>query len=245
MKTWILSFGFSICFLLNFNLWAADLKFLSVDFPPYTYQTPHGGAGAIYDVVQEISKRLGKPAQIEFVPWNRARFEADNKPNIAIMPLARTPERENQYTWLIHVLDDPYVLITTRKSKHDISNFKSAKNLKIGILSGSVADVLLKKMGFANIEPASTDIQNVKKLKLGRIDAWVAPFSCRGRYLKEAGLGVHDLRSGMELTILHEYLGASKSLDAKVIKDWQQTFLELKKDGTYKAIMKKYGMKPL
>lgn len=236
---------FFLFFCVSLNTFAEDLKFLSVDFPPYTYQTPKGGAGAMYDVVVEISKRLGKPAAIEFVPWVRARFEAENKPNIAIMPLARTTDRENQYTWLIHILDDPYVLVTTKNSKFDISNFKAAKDLKIGILTGSVADVLLREKGFTNIEPASTDIQNVKKLKLGRIDAWVAPYSCRGRYMAEGGLGEKDLRTGLELTILHEYLGASKSLDPKTIKAWQNEFQAMKKDGSYKAIMKKYGFKPL
>lgn len=239
----ILVFIFS--FSMSSILLAENLKFLSVDFPPYTYQTPTGGAGAMYDVVQEISKRLKTPAAIEFVPWTRARFEAENKPNIAIMPLARTAEREHLYTWLIHVLDDPYVLITLKNSKFDISSFKTAKDLKIGILAGSVADVLLRKMGFTNLELGSTDIQNVKKLKLGRIDAWVAPYSCRGRYVLEGGLGDKDLRAGLELTILHEYLGASKSLDAETVKEWQKAFASMKKDGSYAAIMKKYGIKPL
>lgn len=235
-----------LIFLLNLPmLSAAELRFVSVDFPPYTYQTPTGGAGAIHDVVVEIAKRLGKPASIEFVPWARARFDAENNPDTLILPLARTPEREEKYTWLIHVLDDPYVFITLKNSKFDISSLEAAKHLKIGILSGSVADSFLRKLGFTNLEPASTDIQNVKKLKLGRIDAWVAPFGCRGQYEKESGLGLGDIRAGVELTILHEYLGASKSLDPTTVKKWLEAFAAMKRDGSYVAIMKKYDFKPL
>ncbi len=235
---------FSIVSLLH-SVHANEVKFLSVDFPPYTYQTPTGGAGAIYDVVYEISKRLGAPAKIEFVPWARARFEAENNSNVALIPLARTKEREEKYSWVVHVLDDPYVLVTLKNSKVNISNLAEAKKLKVGFLASSVAEPLLKEMGFTNAEVATTDIQNVKKLKLGRIDAWVSPFSCRGKYFKEGGLGVNDVRVGLELTILHEYLGASKDLNPKIIKKWQQTFSEMKKDGTYKAIMKKYELNPL
>lgn len=237
---------FIIFLLITLNpLIASELRYVSVDFPPYTFQTPKGGAGAMYDVVVEVAKRMGKPATIEFVPWARARFDAENNPNVAIIPLGRTPERENKYKWVIHILDDAYVIVTLKNSKANISTIESAKNLKIGILSGSVADALLKKAGYTNLEPASTDIQNVKKLKLGRIDAWVAPYSCRGQYEKEGGLGSADLRVGAELTTIHEYLGASKSLDDETIKKWQKTFATMKRDGSYAAIMKKYGFTPL
>ncbi len=224
---------------------AEELKFVSVDFPPYSFQTPSGGKGAMYEVVQEIAKRLGQSAEIDFIPWARARFKVENNKGIAIIPLARTPDREEKYTWVIHILDDPYVLVTLKNSKVDITTLTTSKNLKIGVLTGSVGDTLLKKLGFTNLEQASTDIQNVKKLKLGRIDAWATAYSCRGQYKKEADLDLNEVRTGAELTIVHEYLGASKSLDQTVVKKWQNEFNKMKKDGSYLAIMKKYNQKPL
>lgn len=227
------------------NIHADELKFVSVNFPPYTYETPTGGAGAMYDVVKEIAKRLNQPADIRFIPWSRARYETENNPNLAIIPLARTPERENSYTWIIHILDDPYVLVALKNSKFDITNLVTAKKLTIGVLAGSAAEPLLKKNGFKYIEPASADIQNVKKLKLGRIDAWMVPLSVHGQYKLEGGLGAEDLKIGISLTILHEYLGGSKSLNQETVKKWQNEFNKMKRDGSYAAIMKKYGMAPL
>lgn len=233
--------------MMFFSLTASpgELRFLSNDFPPYTYQTDKGGAGVIYEVLTEISRRLGYKNSVEFVPWPRARFEAEHNPDIAIIPLARTKEREDKYVWLIHVLDDPYVLVTLKNSPVNISTIESAKKVKIGILSGSVADALLRELGFTNLETATNDIQNVKKLKLGRIDAWVAPMSCIGEYKNDTGLDKSDLRIGIELTKIHEYVGASKTLDKETISKWQKTFQEMKKDGTYQKILKKYGITPL
>lgn len=227
------------------GLQASDLKFFSANFPPYTYPTENGGAGAIHDVTKEIIRRLGYKNKIEFIPWARARFEAENNPEIVLLPLARTKEREDKYTWLLHVLDDPYVLVTLKNSKVDISSVEASRNLKVGILTSSVADTLLRELGYTNLVPASTDVQNVKKLKLGRIDAWVAPLSCIGEYKKEADLGKEDMRVGVTLTVLKEYVGASKRLDSKIVTEWTRAFEEMKKDGTYLAIMKKYGMVPL
>lgn len=224
---------------------AGELKFFSADFPPYTYPVGKEGAGAIHDITKEMIQRLGYKNKIEFIPWARARFEAENNPDIVLLPLARTKEREDKYTWLLHVLDDPYVLVTLKNSQVNISSIESSRHLKIGILTSSVADNLLRELGYTNIIPASTDVQNVKKLKLGRIDAWVAPLSCIGQYKKEAELGKEDMRVGATLTILKEYVGASKKLDKKIAAQWAKTFEEMKKDGTYQVIMKKYGMTPL
>lgn len=243
MRTRLLFFILISLFISKVH--SEDLKFLSTDFPPYTYPTEYGGAGAMHDVVMEIVHRLGYKNSVEFVPWARARFEAENKPNTIIIPLARTKDREDKYTWLLHVLDDPYVVVALKDSKMNISTLEEVKKLKIGILSGSVADALLHEKNFTNIESASTDVQNVKKLKLGRIDAWVAPLSCIGQYKTQAGIGKEDMRVGVELTRLNEYIGASKTIDKETVEKWNKTFLAMKKDGTYQSIMKKYGMTPL
>lgn len=236
----------SLCLLILSNAaTAGELKFFSANFPPYSFPTETGGAGAMHDVVLEIIKRHNHKNKIEFIPWARARFEAENNPDIVLLPLARTKDREEKYTWLLHVLDDPYVIVTLKDSKADISTIEAAKKLKIGILTGSVADALLRDLGFTNLEVASNDVQNVKKLKLGRIDAWVVNLSGLGHYKKEAQLERKDMRVGAELTVLKEYVGASKTLDKEQVQRWQKTFEDMKKDGSYQAILKKYGMNPL
>lgn len=234
-----------LCNLFNQFAFASELKFVSAEFPPFTFTQNNKGTGAMYEVVQELARRLGQSTKIEFIPWARARIEAEGSDNIGIIPLARTPERENKYTWLIHVLDDPYVLVTKKDSKIDISNMDNAKKLTIGILAGSAAEPLLKGLGFLNINPATTDIQNVKKLSLGRIDAWASPSSCIGQYKEIAGLGAEDMRKGVVISILHEYIGASKTLDQETQKKWKDAFLKMKADGTYSKIMKKYNLEPL
>lgn len=82
-------------------------------------------------------------------------------------------------------------------------------------------------------------------LKSGRIDVWVAPLSFRNRYKEKGSLSADDLRVGATLIMLHEYLAASKDLDQKTIKRWQDAFKTMKQDGSYATIMKKYGFEPL
>ena len=224
---------------------AEVLKIVSADFDPYTYKTSQGGAGVMYEITQELAIRVGQPPEIEFLPWSRAQSESQTKSAIGILPLARVPEREAKYTWLVHILSDPYVLFAKKSSHVDISTIEAARNLRVGTFRGSLAEIVLPKLGFKNYRSVNTDAQNVKMLKSGRIDAWVAPLSFKNRYLEKGGLAGHELRVGATLVVLHEYLAASKSLDPKVAKKWQEAFTEMKRDGTYAAIMRKHGFEPL
>ncbi len=230
-----------ICFTINFSH-AADLEIVSADFDPYTYATPKGGSGVMYEIVQELARRVGQSTHIEFLPWSRAQMRAQLKPNIGIFPLARVPEREDKYTWLVHVLDDPYVLFAKKNSKVDISTLEAARNLRVGTYRGSLAELLLRKMKFNNFKSVLSDNQNLKMLKTDRIDVWVAPLSFKKKF---NGKGKDELRVGATVVMLNEYLAASKPLDPETVEKWQVAFESMKKDGSYAKIMKKYGLHPL
>jgi polar amino acid transport system substrate-binding protein len=228
----------------NFAM-AAELRLVSADFDPYSFSDGKGSKGVMYEVVQEIARRVGQNNFIEFVPWARAQTIAKTQPNVGILPLARVPERESDYVWLLEILHDPYVFFAKKDTQFDISILEAVKNLRIGTFGGSLAEVLLQKKGFKNFKSVTTDLQNVLMLKANRIDVWVAPLSFKNRYKEKGGLGEDDLRVGATLIYLKEYLGASKNLDAVTIKKWRDAFQEMKKDGTYAALMKKYGFEPL
>lgn len=233
--------------LYSSQVFAKDLVFYSAHFPPYAYENEKENTkgGALYDVSMEIIKRLDLKTEIRFAPWPRARYEAETKDNVLLIPLARTTDRENKYTWLVHVLDDPYVLFALKSTSFNINNHEDAKKLKIGVLKTSVADQMLRDLGYKNLEVATNDLANLGKLKLGRIDAWVGPLSAIDEYKKQVGIGHEQLRVGVVFTVLKEYIGASKNLDPKVQKQWRDAFEEMKKDGTYRTIMKKYSITSL
>lgn len=239
------SFFFLTLFFVTNFVSATELKIVSADFDPYTYATPHGGTGVIYEIVQELARRVGQSPHIEFLPWARAQLKAQSTPNIGILPLARVPERESKYVWIIRILEDPYVFFAKKNTKFDISSIEAARNLRIGTFRGSLAEVLLRKEGFKNFKSVDSDVQNVKMLKLNRIDVWVAPLSFKNRYKEKGGLGEDELRVGATVVMLQEYFAASKSLDAETIQKWQKAFQSMKQDGSYALIMKKYGFQPL
>lgn len=234
----------TLLFTLNFAN-STELRIVSADFDPYTYETPIGGAGVMHEVVQELARRVGQSTYIEFLPWTRAQNLAQSKSNIGIMPLARVPERESSYNWIAPILEDPYVFFAKKNTTFDISSIKAAKKLRIGTFRGSLAEVLLRKMGINHFKSVDSDVQNVKMLKLDRIDIWVAPLSFKDRYKERGGLSGDELRVGASVILLKEYFAVSKTLDSKTVQKWRKAFETMKQDGSYARIMIKHDFKPL
>ena len=224
---------------------AAELKLVAGDLPPYAYKSAEGEGGPVYEVALELAKRVGQSTQVEFLPYARAQSEAASNDNVGIFPIARVPEREGKYTWLVEVVRDPYVFVTMKNSDVDISTVEATKRLRIGALRGTLAEVLLKKMGFEILELTNSDQFTLEKLAAGRIDAWVVPPSSIVKYSALTGIGRDQLRTGAELMMLHEYVAASKSLDAATAEKWRAAFDDMKQDGSYAAIVTKYGFEPL
>jgi len=87
---------------------AAELRLITAELPPYTFQMPPAtvaefpgpGQGLVQEVVVEMARRVGHSGSIEYMPWARAQQIAMTEPNIGILSLTRSPEREDEYRWL-------------------------------------------------------------------------------------------------------------------------------------------------
>lgn len=68
--------------------------------------TPGVDQGLVYEVVGEMAKRVRHTGLIELLPWGEVQRIPRTQPNIGILALPRTPERENQVHWLARIVTD-------------------------------------------------------------------------------------------------------------------------------------------
>ena len=221
-----------------------DLKkehqLLAAEIAPYVYLKDGLPAGPMAKVIQEMAHRSDHSGKIEFLPWARAqklvRDQKDSQIRF-ILPLTRTPEREDHYIWVVEVMKDDLVFVTDKAKQPEIKNIDDAKNLRVGVLLGSPGEAELKQRGFTNIDASVNEDVNARKLNSSRIDAWlvartVAPFSW-----KREALPPKDLEYGVVVRSNHLYLGAAKSTPPDVVARWRKAFDEMKADGTYMRLM--------
>jgi polar amino acid transport system substrate-binding protein len=225
---------------------AAELRLITAELPPYTFQVPPAtvvefpgpGQGLVQEVVTEMARRVGHSGSIEYMPWARAQQIAMTQPNIGILSLTRSPEREDKYRWLAKIVSDDLVLIGGQGV--DVSSLDKAKNRPTGVLLRSGAEALLRDKGFTRIEPAPEEWLNAKKMKERRIDAWLAPRLMVIYATQEVQGDLATLNIGEIVRASDIYLAASKDLPDVEAARWEAAFASMQADGSYDRILERY-----
>lgn len=226
----------------------SSFRVVTEEWAPYNYQDNGQPAGFSVELLQAALQLLGDQPRIEFLPWNRAYLIAQKKPDVLIFTMARTPEREAQFRWVAPIRARE-ILLYRLSSREDIqvSTLEDAKRYKVGsnaLEDASTQDLL--KHGFElgkNLELITgKDVQNIQKLKLGRIDLLpMAPLQMVAS-VKAAGLSVADFVPAIPLSATGgEYWFAFSLGTADVkVNTLRQAFETLRSNGTYDAVVRKY-----
>lgn len=225
---------------------AKEMRLLAAELPPYTFQippasvaeTPGVDQGFVYEVVSEMAKRVGHTGLIEFLPWGEAQRIAQTRPNIGILALTRTPEREDRYRWLARIVTDDLILVGGQGI--DVSSLDKVKDRPVGVLGRSGAEALLKERGFTRIRPQPEEWLNARLMQQRRIDAWLAPRLMVIYAMREVGGNLEVLNFGEIVRKSEIYLAASKDLPDAEAQKWEQAFEAVKADGTYQRIADEY-----
>ncbi len=223
---------------------AQPLRLLAAELPPYTYQVPPAsvteypgpGRGVIHDLVRELARRVGQSDRIEYMPWFRAQEIAQAEPNIGILALTRSPEREDHYRWLVEVLVDDLVLVGAPGV--DVSDLSRVRDRPVGVLRRSGAEALLGSLGFTRLSPQSEEWMNAKAMKDRRIDAWLAPRAMVVHAVREVRGNLDVLQFGQVVRRSRLYLATSKSLPEAEAARWEAAWAAMQADGTVDRIVR-------
>lgn len=217
----------------------AEVQLYVDDVPPYFYRQGGAEKGVFYDVLKQLSIRLGHAGPISALPLAR-ELEVVRRSSDAMGMVARMPEREESYNWLFKVLDEEIVLITTTDSKVDISSPGSARQLRVGVLRGSPSESTARKLGYTHLAPVAHSEENAGKLAIGRIDAWIAVWPVAAYAQKHAGLDMGKLRRGAVLRSFGFYCATSRQFDQAEAQRWRSAFNQMLADGSYARILHSY-----
>lgn len=214
---------------------------------PYCGTIDGKNVGIAVDVLREVTKNGGPKFKFKELPYKRAQAYVQQNPGTAIIPFCRTPEREKQHTWIIKLAPNQVCFKLARSPKeHRFSipspvTLESLKNLPIGIMRGHSSIPYMKKIGFTNIEEATTPEQNAYKLEAGRIAAWVATDWVASYLWKKVGKKEEDLIAGPNLQeIQYIYLAAGLDFPPELTQQIRKAMSKVKKSGEIENIIKKW-----
>ncbi len=243
MKKLICIFIF-LC-LTAFDINAAELKIVAEDYPPFEYKEDGQVRGFTVEIIQILLSKTGHQGKFHILSWARAEKTALEEENVLIHTLTRSEKRENQYKWVGPLAPRELYFFKLREREDiQINVLEDAKKYTAGTVTGQSATGNLIAKGFAegkHIFSVPRDLQNVRKLYLGRIDliCMIEPvFYSRIKNL--------DLERGkVEKVFLidgsREYFMAfSKQTSDKIVHQFREALDIIKQDGTFQKIKAKY-----
>ena len=227
---------------------AETIKIATLNWEPYVGESlqDYGAHGAI---VKEAFKRVGKDVEFSFYPWKRAYYIALKGESFLISA------SENKERRQIFHYSDPYdnaasYLIGLKKNGYEFNgNLKDLASYRVGVLRGHYLVKLLQESGVETIEEVRTDNHNFKKLFSDRIDFMamskipaielLKKDPTIGGTLAEIIFYEPPLRENPIHLIGHKEMPES----LEIISQFNKGLAQIKKDGIYDAIMKKYGFR--
>ncbi|TFW31373.1 substrate-binding periplasmic protein [Duganella callida] len=210
------------------------------DVAPLYYRVNGIPQGLLYDMMTEMGRRAQYGGQIVPLPLKRLHHLLSTD-NDAIGTMWRTAESEDRHRWLCKLYDTSFFLVAARDSHADISSLEAARHLRIGVILGSPAETVAHSSGLQNIQSATNAESNLRKLALGRIDAWIATSLVLKATQQKLGEAAGTLRTGKELGRIGLYLVSAPGAAPQLTAKWQSACASMQKDGSAAAIIKHHG----
>ncbi|KQO41706.1 transporter substrate-binding domain-containing protein [Pseudomonas chengduensis] len=217
------------------------IKLYMPDAPPLTLHHYEGGHGMAGDVVLAALARIGKLTDIVAEPWPRAQVNVSRGRNMLIIPLSRTPEREELYTWIASIMELERAFFSLDEP---VTSFMQARQRyrRIGVGMGTAQVGILQRQGFSDEQIVQLKLGEnpAHLLSLGRIDAWFTGVPEALYIWESSAYREQNLRRSPTLASTGLYLGCSKDCDAQLVEQLRAAISELEEDGVSQRLRQAY-----
>lgn len=220
------------------------LRVMLAEIPPYTVSHgSEGASGVVVRLLDAIAGRAGFAVDYIFQPWQRAQRSTQADPMAAIIPLTRTAAREPHYSWIVPLLNDPYVLVGVDPSL-DLETLDGALELRVSALRASPGASLLETLGFSHLELVTAEYQGAKMLLHRRLDAMFARRLVVTDLYRRLGGDVRALRFGARIETEPMYLGAHPAFDPAIAARLRAAREALHAEGVLRQIRDRHDAAP-
>lgn len=214
--------------------------------PFYGENLPENGFFAALS--REAFKRAGYDMELKFMPWKRALEMSKKGKYDGLLGAYYNEDRANAFYFTDPVSQNEEVFVQKKGKGISYSQLEDLKKYKIGGLRGAAPLVELKEKGF-DVEETNDELMSMKKLDAARLDLLVIG---KQQFYYHIG-NTDDLKQFKGSFELIE--PPFKSFDLfcpitkkraggdEIVKKFNQALQEMKADGTYDEILKRFGQR--
>ena len=148
------------------------------------YQENGVAKGPSVDIFNMLMKEAKLSAKIEFYPWKRALNKSLSEENTLIFSIARIPEREEKFHWLLKVSDFIRTFVF-KKGLPAVITQAQARGKSIAVVRGSIGHQVLVRNGFnKELYVVTTLEESIALFDSGRVELlYTDPNSVKNFYI--------------------------------------------------------------
>ncbi|WP_120498095.1 ABC transporter substrate-binding protein [Kiloniella sp. EL199] len=217
--------------LSNVNAWAVELY--TEDFPPYNYMENGELKGIGFDVIEQLSQKIGEKPSIKVLPWSRAYKYAKEIPGAAIFSIVRTSGREKSFHW-VGPLFSVRVSLFALAGKRDLYRGNNAERLDIarkvagiGVQQDGAGEEFLKNLKFQNLDAITNVKQSLYLLLKDRYDLLETSEEFISYAAEKEGILVDKFSRVAFIGNYDMYLAFSKKTSQETIQKWQNALEQI------------------
>ena len=220
---------------------AADMTIVTEENPPFNYTESGKLTGATTAVVREITRRLGIAEGIQVMPWTRGYKLLCSEANVVLFTTALTQKREPLFHWVGPLYTVRLGFYARKSDALRIDSLEAAKQVgAIATYKDDFREQLLTSLGFSNLDSSKSPESNLRKLVSGRVDLWfydnIGPY----QVAREAGIDPNEIEEVFTYQQHFSYIAISKQTSPVIVKQWQAALDEMKEDGTFWWLTRKW-----
>lgn len=210
--------------------------------PPFVMTDNGKVTGVTVDIVKTAMERSHVSYEIEIFPLVRAFEMAKKVENVCFFSLVYTEDRKNVFKMVGPLLEDVFAAYGRKESSIRLSSADDLSSYRVGAIQGEIVTSFLQRHGVTveAVTAAESDLLNLEKLQVGRIDFWVSN-KLRADFLLKSKK-YEDIREYLVLENFHSYMGCNKEVPDEVVDKLNLTLKRMKEDGTIKEIAIKYDV---
>jgi polar amino acid transport system substrate-binding protein len=226
----------------------APIRVVTEELPPYNMTKDGKVTGMSTEVVQAVLKDAGLQAPIQSMPWARAYDIALNTENVLIYSITRTPQREKLFKWVGVIAPTQWYLYARSGRQLAIDSIEDARAYQTATVKEDAGEQYLIAKGFVvgkNLQSSNKYEFNYEKLKLGRVDFWIANEMNATYLVRQAGDDpAQVLMRALPLPDLSQDEGLSMAFSLKtpdaLVDRLRKSLETVRRNGTYEAIRRRW-----
>lgn len=223
---------------LSVSAMAKDKIFVgtNAEFPPFEYLEKGEVTGFDIELVNEIGKVMDADVKVLDMSFDGLLPALQmKKVDLVIAGMTATEERKKTVSFTQPYYTASQVIIV-KEGNNSIKSFDDLKGKKVAVMLGFTGDTIVSEIEGVNVERFNAAYAGIMALQADKVEAVVLDSEPAENYVKQnPGLVLAEADAEQE-----EYAIALRKNDKALLEKVEKALAELKANGTYDALIKKY-----